>query len=432
MNWSVNKPMLPLVLVLCWIGSTGLVQASDPTIVDNAKLFNAETLKKANDQLIQLKKATNKTVVIETYNGVPVDRRTAFRSNRAQFYDRWAAERGKAINLQNGTLFLVCIEQPEDVASGSKPSKRIEVWTDAKTMSRFTKNEANQAVQKLGTKLNSDPNQGLLDLVASTRTSMMSMFGTPVGTGFDKPAGSGNALAKETEKGVIKQAKEFGNKTLEDAKEGRMDVMTIVLIIGGCVLGFWILIGLVRAFTRPRMNAGAYGTPPPPGGMVPPPPAGYGRGYGQPIGQPYGQPMGYPPQQAGGMGFMGSLMTGMLGAAAGSYMYDKFFRGGQHHDHGPTGADAGGGYYGGGSSTAEPQTGYTTGGDFGGEDSPQIASSGNDYDQGITGGDTNFGGSSAGADYDAGGDFGGGGGDFGGGDFGGGDFGGGDSGGGDF
>lgn len=411
MNWSVNKPMLPLVLVLCWIGSTGLVQAADPNIVDNARLFNAETLKQANDQLIQLKKATNKTVVIETYNGVPTDKRNAFRANRAQFYERWVAERGKELKLTNGTLFLVCIEQPEDVASGSKPAKRIEVWTDAKTVSRFTKEEANQAVRKLGTKLNSDPNQGLLDLVATTRTSMMSMFGTPVG--------NGNALAKEAEKGVLKQAKEFGNKTIEDAKEGKMDVTTIIMIIVGGLLGFWILIGLVRAFTRPRMNAGAYGTPPPPGGMVPPPPAGYGRGYGQPMGQPYGQPMGYPPQQqAGGMGFMGSLMTGMLGAAAGSYMYDRFFRGGQHHDQGYSGAEAGGGYYGGGSSAAEPQTGYTTGADFGGDEPQQMASGGNDYDRDITGGDTNFGGS--------GGD------DFGGGDFGGGDFGGGDFGGGDF
>ena len=284
------------------------------------------------------------------------------------------------------------------------------------------KDEADQAKDKLGKLMSSNINQGLTEMVAFTSTRMEKHYAEahPIGAAVDKG---------------VKQAKDFGNKTIEDAKDGRMDVTTIVIIIVVGLLGFWILIGLVRAFTRPRMNAGAYGTPPPPGmgrgGMVPPPPPGYGQPYG---GQPYGgQPMGYPPQQAGGMGFMGSLMTGMLGAAAGNFMYDRFFRGGQSHDYGSSAANAGGGYGGGstGGSQGDPGTGYAGGGDYDQADTsaPAGTSGGADYDQDLTGGS---GGGDFGGGGNTGGDFGGGGGDVGGGDFGGsgGDFGGG--GGGDF
>jgi uncharacterized membrane protein YeaQ/YmgE (transglycosylase-associated protein family) len=44
-----------------------------------------------------------------------------------------------------------------------------------------------------------------------------------------------------------------------------------------------------------------------------------GQGYG---GGGYGN-QGY--NSGGGMGFMGSFLTGMFGAMAGNWMYDKFF-----------------------------------------------------------------------------------------------------------
>lgn len=439
MSLAVRSKLLPAVILLCWLGASSLALAADAGMHDNAKLFSADAVKKVDDTLKELKTKTNKTVVIETHKGIPADQRDAFRADRITFYKKWVERRGQSQGII-GTLYMIVQETKDDVGSAGTPGFRIEYWTDTATRKQFTNEEAETASSILRKEFGKDHNQALLDMTASIKTGMMTRFST-------------NPLGEAVEKG-IKQTKDFGTKTLENAKEGKMEVTTLVIIIVVGLLGFWILIGLVRAFTRPRMNAGAYGTPPPPpgmgrGNMVPPPPPGYGgQSYG---GQPYGQPGYYPAPQSGGMGFFGNLMTGMLGAAAGNYMYDRFFRGGSHnYDYGSSSASTGGGYFGGGSSGSPdvPQTGYTGGGDIP-MDSPADAGTGtgNDYDQDIagnTGGDFgggsggDFAGSGGGDFGGGGGDFGGGGGDFGGGggDFGGGgggDFsGGGDSGGGDF
>ena len=156
------------------------------------------------------------------------------------------------------------------------------------------------------------------------------------------------------------------------------------------LIGWIIIIGIAFFAIRIILSLfGGHST----GGSV-----GYGGGYGAP---------GY-----GGGGFFSSLMTGMLGAVAGNWLYHNFFGGSQAF--GGTG-DLGSG--------ADDSIGDSNQGD--GED---FQSSGGDFDSGDddvadAGGDDGGGffGGSDGGDV-GGGDFGGG---FGGGDFGGGDFGGG-------
>lgn len=425
MSLALKTKTLPVIVLICWLSMNSLAQAVDAGVHDTAKLFSSETVKKADDILKDIQQKTKDTVVIETVRGIPAEKRDAFRANRDNFYAQWAEARGKALKL-HGTLVLICEETQADVASG-KPAKRIEFWSDEETRKIFTKDDATHARTTLGKLFNSDPNQAFLNMVGEMKTTMESKYA------------ASHPLANAAEKGVV------ANKHLDPKPAGNQhaaggtDVTTIVIYIVVGLLGFWILIGLVRAFTRPRVQPGDYNAPPPPpgmgrGGMTPPPPPGYGQPYGQAYG---GQPMGYAPPQSGGMGFFGNLMTGMLGAAAGNYMYDRFFRGdGGHSNYGGYGgssASTGGGYFGGGSrGSDEPVTGYTTGGDLPSDDTG--TSGGADYDQDMTGGGGDFGGGSSGGDFGGGGDTGGGGGDFGGGggDFGGGggDFGGG--GGGDF
>jgi uncharacterized protein len=150
-------------------------------------------------------------------------------------------------------------------------------------------------------------------------------------------------------------------------KGGGTNIMGYVCIGLAVLLGVWLVIGLIRAFTG---GGGGYG-----GG-------GYGGGGG-----------------FGGGGFFPSLMGGLFGAAAGMYLYDSFMGG--HNS----------------ASASDAAAGDT--GDAGGAEDTGAG----DFDGGAEAGGGDFGdtGGDAGGDY-GGGDFGGGGGDYGGGDFGGGDW----------
>jgi uncharacterized protein len=138
-------------------------------------------------------------------------------------------------------------------------------------------------------------------------------------------------------------------------------------------LGFWLVMTIFRAIGRGLGGGGPAG----PGG-----PGGYGYG-------------------GGGRGFFSSMLGGIFGAAAGTWLYDSF-RGGGHsnawgdsqnpnsfgsNDAAPPGDEPGAGDF-----SGDPGGG---GGDFGGDSG---------------GGDS--GGDSGGGDFGSGGDFSGGGGDF--------------------
>ncbi len=144
----------------------------------------------------------------------------------------------------------------------------------------------------------------------------------------------------------------------------------------------------------PGPNRPNYGNPPPSQGGSPP--AGYGAnqpgygqapgGYGQPqggYGQPgggYGAPYGNPPQQGGG--FLKSVLGGMLGGAAGAWVYDSF-RGSRG---GPSSSNWGGSAQGSEPYRAPQGDSYrserssTSGGDFGGSAGSGYSSSGGDFD----------------------------------------------------
>jgi hypothetical protein len=405
----MTKTTLPALVLLCWLGASNLVQAADPGVLDNAKIFSAEAVSKANAALKEIKDRTGKTVIFETHQGIPADKRDAFRANRNKFYQDWIVSRSRRLEL-DGTLFLVVKETASDVATGARPATRIEYMSDAKTRQLLKQEDADRIKNTLGRQLHSDPNKGLLEAVDQTKQTMITHFG--------KSRPSREIITRETA-----PARDITNPTDNNPREGRMEISTLIIWIVVGLVAFWILIGLVRAFTRPRQQAG-YGGPGGPGGMHPGGGpggmAGAGQQYGPGYGQGYGQPMGgYPPQRSG---MFGNIMAGMFGAAAGSMLYDRFFRGGSGHtDYGGTSAGTTGGVFGGSES---PQTGYVGGSDFAPEDTP--AGPAPNYDADITS-QNDFSGAGGGGDFAGGGDFGGGGGDFGGG--GGGDFGGG---GGDF
>jgi len=165
-------------------------------------------------------------------------------------------------------------------------------------------------------------------------------------------------------------------------------------------VGIWIIISIVRnIFVR---RGGGYGGGGPGYGAGGP---GYGGGYG---GGGYGGGYG-----GGGGGWGSSILGGLFGAAAGSWLYDRFAHGGgSAYGQPPV---QGGGYTDPGPSQPDWSGPSTTGQGYESSD----AGGGSDFGSG-GGGGSDFGGggdSGGGADFGGGGggDFGGGGGDAGGG-----------------
>ncbi len=149
---------------------------------------------------------------------------------------------------------------------------------------------------------------------------------------------------------------------------GGMSIMSYVCIGIVALLGIWLVVGLIRAFTGGGGGGGNGG-------------GGYGGGGG------------------GGGGFMSGLMGGMLGGMAGAYLYNNMFGGGMHND-----AMAGDSYNNGNNDSGNTDTGD---GDY------SSGAEGGDGDFGDAGGgDTGGGGDWGGGDTGGGGDFGGGGGDW--------------------
>ncbi len=138
----------------------------------------------------------------------------------------------------------------------------------------------------------------------------------------------------------------------DDANKGGTSIGTWICI-GVCVLlGIWLVVGLIRAFSG-------------------------GGGAGGPGG-------------GGGGGFLSGLLGGLFGAMAGMWLYNSFFGG---HDTSAWGGDSGGGDYGGEAGGAGDYGGDTgSGGDYGGGDA-----GGGGGDWGDTGG--------GGGDFGGGGDW---------------------------
>jgi hypothetical protein len=102
--------VLPAVL-FGWLGLVSPAAAVfPPAIKDDAKLFSAEAVEKANKKIREIYSTYKKDVVIETYAAIPADLEKKFKDKgKAEFFKEWAATRGKELGL-NGLYILICKE----------------------------------------------------------------------------------------------------------------------------------------------------------------------------------------------------------------------------------------------------------------------------------------------------------------------------------
>lgn len=363
LRWTV----LPAVL-LGWIGIAAAALVAE--VRDEGGFFSADATQKANEVIKEIHKDFKKDLLIETIKTVPAEKTDEFKkldkAGQSKFFKSWARERARQAEV-NGVYILV-IKDPGhlEVEVGNETQKKDFTIANRdeladKLLAKFK--DANKVKDEADKKKIYD--EALLEAVRYVRSTMKTNIGTTKGSGpvhqpnrepvYVPPSRPAPATASPWVSGI----------------GGLLCIGLIILAVG------WLVIGLIRAFTGGGGGGGFGG----------------GGGYG-----------------GGGGGFMTGLLGGLFGAAAGSWLYDSFFRGGG------MGGGWGSSAYGAGPSEEPRDTDYSgTGGDTGGDGG---GGGGGDFGGDAGGGGGDFGG--------GGGDFGGGGGDFGGG---GGDFGGG---GGDF
>ncbi|HEY3897562.1 MAG TPA: TPM domain-containing protein [Chthoniobacter sp.] len=326
-------------------------------IQDNGGFFSDSAKAEATHSIAALEQKLHKEVVVETFASLPADLQGGLNPGDKAAVDKvvreWAVKEIKARDVNGVYILLVKSPSHLQIEVGPDTQKRAFTLTDRDALAKLM----------LGDLRAKQYDSALLNGVNYVATTMLAHEPTNLRSGYVQPSNPSNTGGHS------------------------WGFLPIIL----CLIVVWIVFRLIGALFR---GGG--------GGMM------TGTGYS-------GGPMMGGPMMGGGGGggFFSSMLGGIFGAAAGNWMYDRFFGSRDVSNYGSQPEvrqvdDGGSGYTGKDNYENFNDTSGGGGGDFG---------------SGNSGGDTSGGG--------GGGDFGSSGGDSGGGDFGGGgDSGGGDSGGG--
>lgn len=345
-----------LMSVFGAILSGAALPAQAGEIRDDAAFFSQATLAKAEAQLAELHKVYGKEVRIETFKTVPGGRGDEVAkmnpADRGRYFEKWTRDRATTEHVE-GIYVLI-----------SRHPGHVEVAFDRKTQNQgFGSQERRELRDKFMAGFRHEKYD---DALLSSTDYLSHAFKEKLHARSAAHA----PLNAPHGRGDIHNQPAAGNQSI--------GWVGWILIIGAVFLGIRLIGSMFGGMRGAGQPGGGYGGGP-----------GYGAGPGP-----------------GGGGFFGSLMTGMLGAVAGNWLYHSMFGGSEAFGH--------------------------TGGFGGGDDSFRNSDAGAGEGFETSGGDFDSGGNAE--DDSGGGDFGdSSGGDFSGGDFGGNDFGGGDfGGGGDF
>jgi hypothetical protein len=101
-----------IALSLCLVLAAG-VSAVAPVVRDDAKLFSAEAVKKANAEIREIAEKFGRDLLIETFASVPADDQEKVKNmdkqERAKYFEKWAIDRAKE-TVVNGVYVLICKE----------------------------------------------------------------------------------------------------------------------------------------------------------------------------------------------------------------------------------------------------------------------------------------------------------------------------------
>ncbi len=274
-------------------------------VQDAAKLFSPEAVRKAEDQIQNLRNSHKKEILVETLENLPAKEKGGPDLTDKQGTSKWVNEyalgRAKAQSV-NG-VYLLLVKDP------AKFQFEIGKNTLQKEFTISDRDEVIKIIQPLLKAKKMD--EALETLVGFISTKVKLHQGQ-----------SGRAVA---------QGKPAKAGPVEDEK---MNPILGYLCIGAlAIAAIMLVMGIFRGMTGGGGGGGA-GAP------------GMGSGYG-------------------GGGFMSNMLGGMFGAAAGMWMYDHFFGNSGHQAWGSGGGTGDTGV--GGDSSSGQDTDYSgSGGDWGG------------------------------------------------------------------
>jgi uncharacterized protein len=276
---------LATTLLAGWLVLPSAAHAINPQVHDQGKFFSPDTIKKADAELKRIEEKYKKDVVVETYGSIPEDifkRYSYDEKNRDAFFDKWATDLEEKAGA-NGILILLSKDQFKE------GRVRVEIGVGKETQKKwFTIANRNEVRDMLKAAVKSaleekDPrkyDQGLMDALRHIDNTMAA----------HKVEAAAPPIAQQ--KPAPQQA-----PTTTHHDSGGPNILGWICI-GLCVLlGIWLVVGLIRAFSGYGYGGGGYGY------------GGGGYGYG------------------GGGGFFAGLMGGLFGAMAGNWIYNNMFGG---------------------------------------------------------------------------------------------------------
>ena len=293
-------------------------------VEDSASMFSAEAIEKAKRVIADSKGSDGREVHVETYSKLSESDQKKYdaaktKETKETFWKDWVLNKAKG---DKGVIIAI-----------SRSPGHVEVLTSEK-MGKFVTADDRKEVRKIlltsfGAAADakkagkSDAEQmeirdkGLVSAMDYVGRRLPPDFGTQASTSQSAPT---SATAEKAE------------------KAGGSNIMTYVCIGIAVLLGLWLVMGVVRAFSGGGGGGGMGG-------------GGGGMGGG-----------------GGGGGFMSSMLGGMFGAAAGMWMYDQFSGGHSNHAYGNDSGNTGGGGTGNEAVTDDGtfREDNSTGGDFDG------------------------------------------------------------------
>ncbi len=262
------KRFAMVTALLIALGVSALpASARDVYVTDNAGLLSASTVAALNAKIGEFHARTHKEVVVDIESTVTGDPKSAAESTYAQ-------------QQINGFLIFI-----------AKNPKTIGVIPDRAAASYFPAGSTEAIRTAIASGFNAGNfDEGVTNGVDLTLNMYRSHLGALHRVAVVDPIAAPVPVVAQSNAG------------------GGFNPMSLIVILIVLAVIFFIVRGIFRAMTGPRMMPPGYGGPPPMGGGY-----GYGGGYGPGYG---GGPMG-----GGGGGFFSGLLGGLGGAWLGNELF---------------------------------------------------------------------------------------------------------------